>query len=46
MQENRFYGKLYLKKNNKDSDFTISLLSEGLAFLKNNNDYYSKYEEA
>ncbi|CAD8049867.1 unnamed protein product [Paramecium primaurelia] len=44
--ENMFYGKIYEKKNNKDSDFTIQLLKEGLTFIKNNTDYYSKYEEA
>ncbi|CAD8048589.1 unnamed protein product [Paramecium sonneborni] len=46
ISENMFYGKIYEKKNNKDSDFTLQLLKEGLTFIKNNNDFYSKYEEA
>ncbi|CAD8134223.1 unnamed protein product [Paramecium octaurelia] len=46
IQENYFYGRIYLKKNNKESDFTINLLQEGLTFLKSNTDYYDKYEEA
>ncbi|CAK71152.1 unnamed protein product (macronuclear) [Paramecium tetraurelia] len=46
IQENHFYGRIYLKKNNKDSDFTINLLSEGLTFIKSNTDYYDRYEEA
>ncbi|CAD8148701.1 unnamed protein product [Paramecium pentaurelia] len=44
--ENMFYGKIYEKKNNKESDFTLQLLKQGLTFIKNNTDYYSKYEEA
>ncbi|CAK90710.1 unnamed protein product (macronuclear) [Paramecium tetraurelia] len=44
--ENMFYGKIYEKKNNKDSDFTLQLLKEGLTFIKNNTDFYSKYEDA
>ncbi|CAD8134460.1 unnamed protein product [Paramecium pentaurelia] len=46
IQENQFYGKIYLKKNNKDTDFIINLLQEGFTFLKSNFDYYDKYEEA
>ncbi|CAD8051082.1 unnamed protein product [Paramecium sonneborni] len=46
IQENIFYGKIYQRKNNKDSDFIINLLQEGLTFMKSNSDYFDKYEEA
>ncbi|CAD8043660.1 unnamed protein product [Paramecium primaurelia] len=46
IEENMFYGKIYEKKNNKDTDFTLQLLKLGLTFIKTNTDFYSKYEEA